>query len=292
MEPAACQSGGARRSLTPVPRARYDTGMSAAVPGQNWDPDRYARNARFVAELGMPVVELLAPRPGERILDLGCGDGALTAKLAGLGCRVVGVDASLAQARAARQRGLDVAVVDGHDLPLRPAFDAVFSNAALHWMPHARAVMAGVWRALEPGGRFVAEMGGRGNVAAIRSALYTALDRRGIDAAAIDPWYFPDPDAYAALLREQGFSVLSMELLPRPTPLPGDMAGWLATFAETFTVVLPEADRPAFVAEVCRMLEPGLRAPDGRWVADYVRLRFAALKPSVPTSRIVQRGTD
>src|SRR5512142_2028530 len=138
---------------------------------QTWDPERYARNARFVADLGMPVVELLAPKSGERILDLGCGDGALTEKLVAMGCTVVGVDGSAEQVAAARARGLDCHVMDGEQLTFNNEFDAVFSNAALHWMKRADAVIAGVWRALKPGGRFVAECGGHGNIKAIETAL-------------------------------------------------------------------------------------------------------------------------
>ena len=140
--------------------------MTSAIP-QTWNPDQYARNAGFVPALGLPVVELLDPQPGERILDLGCGDGVLTEKLASLGCQVVGVDSSAAQVAAAQARGLDARVVDAHELPFEAEFDAVFSNAALHWMRQPEAVIAGVWRALEPGGRFVGELGGAGNIAPV-----------------------------------------------------------------------------------------------------------------------------
>src|SRR5579862_57880 len=145
---------------------------------QTWDPDSYARNARFVSDLGAPVVELLAPRPGERILDLGCGDGALTAKLVALGCDVVGVDASAAQVDAARRIGLDARVGDGNLLNFDAEFDAVFSNAAIHWMNRPDDVIAGVSRALKPVGRFVGEFGGYGCVEKIKRALIASLKRR------------------------------------------------------------------------------------------------------------------
>jgi trans-aconitate methyltransferase len=247
---------------------------------QHWDPDRYARNARFVADLGQPVLELLAPRPGERILDLGCGDGPLTEKIAALDVQVVGVDASAEQIAAARARGLDARVVDGQALAVDREFDAVFSNAALHWMLDPDAAIDGVWRALRPGGRFVGEMGGAGNVDIIMTALVAALDRRGLDGRSAIPWYFPTPEVYGGKLAARGFRVDSIELIPRMTPLPGAMAGWLETFAENFLATVAEADRPAMIAEVTEALAPDLRDPEGNWSADYVRLRFAAHKPA------------
>jgi trans-aconitate methyltransferase len=247
---------------------------------QTWDPERYARNARFVADLGAPVVELLAPCAGERILDLGCGDGVLTAKLVAAGCEVVGVDSSAAQIEAARKLGLDARVMSGEALNFDAQFDAVFSNAALHWMKRADDVIAGVWHALRPGGRFVAEMGGHGCVDKIRTALEAALTRRGIDPDAVNPWYFPDVAEYRARLEHCGFTVDYIALIQRPTPLPGDLGGWLETFAEAFIACVPTGDRPAFIEEVRAALAPQLRNADGVWIADYVRLRFAARKPA------------
>lgn len=247
---------------------------------QQWDPRRYARDAGFVAELGRPVVELLAPRPGERILDLGCGDGVLTAHLASLGCRVLGVDGSPEQVEAARRLGLDVRVMDGQALDFDAEFDAVFSNAALHWMKRdPDAVIAGVWRALRPGGRFVAEFGGHGCVAHIQAALLAGLARRGIDGRAHHPWYFPTEAEYRRRLETGGFQVLEMRLFPRPTPLPGDVVAWLEVFAGPFLAPLPESERPGFLEELREALAPDLRGPDGVWTVDYVRLRFAARKP-------------
>jgi trans-aconitate methyltransferase len=248
------------------------------MASQTWDPERYARNARFVSDLAAMVVELLAPEPGEKILDLGCGDGVLTAKLTTMGCSVVGVDGSSAQIEAARKLGLDARVMDGEKLSFNGEFDAVFSNAALHWMRNPEAVISGVWRALQPKGRFVAEFGGHGCVAKIQKALVGALNRRGLDGEAAVPWYFPTPEEYSGLLKKNGFSVASIALVPRPTPLPGDVTGWLETFGESFTACLPLAERSAYIAEVRETLRPELADSAGNWTADYVRLRFAAIK--------------
>lgn len=248
-------------------------------PTQRWDPARYARTARFVTDLGVPLLDMLAPRAGERVLDLGCGDGPLTEKIAAAGCQVVALDSSAEQVEAARARGLDARVGDGQALTFRDAFDAVFSNAALHWMRDPDAVIAGVWRALAPGGRFVGEMGGAGNVALITAALVEALKRRGFDGAAAVPWYFPSAEVYRGKLEARGFAVDTIALFPRPTPLPGAMADWLETFAESFLVQIPAEERPAFLAEVSAALEPDLRDAEGAWSADYVRLRFQATKP-------------
>jgi trans-aconitate methyltransferase len=249
------------------------------MTAQRWSAEGYATNARFVAELGAPVVELLAPVPGEAILDLGCGDGHLTERLVALGCEVVGVDASPELVAAARSRGLDVRLQDAQALDLPERFDAVFSNAALHWMKDAGAVIAGVHRHLRPGGRFVGEMGGHGNVAAIVTALVAVLARRGIDARPLHPWHFPTAGAWRALLEQQGFTVESVALIPRPTPLPTGMAGWLQTFAAPFLRALPAGERESATAEAVALLEPALRDPTGAWTADYVRLRFRAVRP-------------
>ncbi len=245
----------------------------------DWSAATYAANARFVADLGAPVLALLDPRPGERILDLGCGDGALTARIAAAGAQVIGVDGSPDMVAAARARNLDAHVMDGQNLTFRACFDGVFSNAAPHWMPAAEAVIAGIARALKPGGRFVGEMGGHGNVASITVALHAALRARGLDPAAGFAWFFPTAEHYADLLRRHGFRVETVQLIHRPTRLPTGMAGWFATFAGPFLVRLPPAEHEAFLREAEALLAPVLRTEAGDWIADYVRIRFAANLP-------------
>lgn len=245
---------------------------------QRWNAARYQKHAAFVPALGQPVLELLAPQPGERILDLGCGEGALTAVLAEAGAEVVGVDASPELVEAAQARGVDARLGSGEALTFHEEFDAVFSNAALHWMPQADRVIAGVARALKPGGRFVGEMGGHGNVAAIVTALHAALWERGREFGSVYPWYFPTAEAYAAKLEAAGFSVGQASLIPRPTPLPTGVKGWLGTFAQPFLARIDEREQAAVLSEVETLLAPSLRDEAGRWMADYVRLRFAAVK--------------
>ena len=243
---------------------------------QRWDPTTYARNARFVADLAGEVVALLGPREGERLLDVGCGDGVLPARLAASGATVVGADASVELLAAARERGLDVREADAQALAFEAEFDAVFSNAALHWMLRPDAVLAGVARALRPGGRFVAEFGGHGNVAAPRVALAAVLARRGLDADALTPWYLPTAEEYRARLEDAGFVVERVALQPRATPLPGEMANWLETFAQPFLAALAPDDRERAIAETVALLRPALCDGAGRWTADYVRLRVRA----------------
>src|SRR5262249_36148547 len=151
--------------------------------------------------------QLLAPQPGELILDLGCGDGALTEKLAACGCKVIGVDSSIQQLQAARKRNLTTVMMDGHGLGFKRRLDAVFTNAALHWMKQPRQVVAGIADSLKPRGRFVGEFSGKGNVEKIRSALHATLRRHGIDPMPIDPWYYPSPEEYSQLLSDNGFTV-------------------------------------------------------------------------------------
>jgi trans-aconitate methyltransferase len=250
---------------------------------QTWDPERYARNARFVSDLGAPVVELLAPQAGERILDLGCGDGALTEKLVGLGCRVVGIDASTEQIAAARARGLDAEVGSGETLTFDDEFDAVFSNAALHWMPRAEAVARGIHRALRPGGRLALEMGGHGNTKAVLAAVDRAVRELGVAEIPqpFAPWYFPKLGEYTSLLESAGFAVRYAVLFDRPSPMPDHdgergITEWLSTFAAPWLAPVAQPTRARLLERVAELAQPTLLR-DGVWQIDYVRLRVEAV---------------
>jgi trans-aconitate methyltransferase len=256
------------------------TVSSQSPSSQSWSAADYAANAHFVPALGQPVLDLLQPQPGERILDLGCGDGILTEKLVALGAKVVGIDNSTDMIAAARLRGIDAREMDARSLTFENEFNAVFSNAALHWVKDdPDAPVAGAFRALVAGGRFVGELGGHGCVSAITVALMATLEHRGIgDAVSLIPWYFPTVDEYEVRLRRAGFVPQSVQLLPRPTPLPTGMRGWLETFANPFCAALAQNERDGFLDEVTAMLKPVLCDSQGRWTADYMRLRFAAIK--------------
>jgi SAM-dependent methyltransferase len=244
---------------------------------QSWSPASYETHARFVSDLAGAVLEWLAPVAGERILDLGCGDGVLTEELVRLGAVVTGVDISDELLTAARTRGLDIRRMDGEALEFTDEFDAVFSNAALHWMTGAEAVVSGVYRALRPSGRFVAEFGGHGNVAAIVTAMRAVAMRRGGDVSLAGPWFFPSVEVYRDMLVKYGFDVRRIGLFPRPTPLKTGMGAWLKLFRRPFFAQFGSGSETA-VAEVEDLLRPALCDARGNWTADYVRLRVEATK--------------
>jgi trans-aconitate methyltransferase len=252
--------------------------MRRPILAQTWDAETYGQNGAFVYGLAGGVLEWLAAQPGERILDLGCGDGQLTQRIASAGASVVGLDASPQMAAAARSRGIEVDEGSAESMPYAAhCFDAVFSNAALHWVRDQDAMMAEVRRVLRPGGRFVAEMGGHGNIAAIRAALMAVMERHGFDGREDNVNYYPTPEAYARRLERHGFQVERIALIPRPTSLAeGGMSGWIRTFRRGVLDTLPEAKRETVIEEAVTLLEPVLRDEDGNWTADYVRLRFIA----------------
>jgi SAM-dependent methyltransferase len=243
--------------------------------GQAWSARDYAANAGFVPALGADVLALLDPQNGEHILDLGCGDGVLTAKLVQSGAQVTGLEPDPDLCRAATSRGITVLSQDAHDPFGANQYDAVFSNAALHWMRAPEIVIANVFVALRPGGRFVAEQGGFGNVATIVTAMNAALEAAGLNARF--PWDFPSPSLQKQRLKRAGFDVTAIALIPRPTPLPTGISGWLRTFAGPFIGTLPVERQAQILMDAERRMF-SLHDPVEGWMADYVRLRFAARK--------------
>jgi len=242
----------------------------------NWSAQAYAANAAFVPELGAGILEWLDPKPGELILDLGCGDGTLAGKIAAAEAEVIGVDSSESMLQAARSRGIEAVRMEVEHLTFQPDFDAVFSNAVLHWTRDIDAVLDVVHRALLPGGRFVGEFGGHGNIAAIMVALQVALAEQG--AQAKSPWYFPTERQFGERLEAHGFRVERLQRFGRPTPLPTGIDGWLETFAFPLLTPLEEPARADVIAHAKELLAPVLQDETGQWNADYVRLRFAARK--------------
>lgn len=256
-------------------------------PASLWSPADYAANAGFVPALGAPALALLAPQPGEIILDVGCGDGVLTAQISAAGAKVIGLDASEAMIEVARARGVDAFVADAQALDLDNQalrfgqFDAAFSNAALHWMLDPNAVAAGIFKILRSGGRFVGEMGGEGNIATLRRGIRDELDARSYQLPAEDPQWYPGIEEFTRVYRSAGFVDIRAELIPRPTPLPAGVAGWVKTFRAGWLDIaqVPASARDEVAAAIEQRLAPVLRRPDGSWFADYVRLRFTMRKP-------------
>jgi ubiquinone/menaquinone biosynthesis C-methylase UbiE len=247
---------------------------------QTWDPLAYARNGAFVHSLAGGVLEWLNADVGEYILDLGCGDGQLTQRIAATGAQVLGVDASPEMVAAARERGIEAELANAESLPFHDGtFDAVFSNAALHWVRDQDAMLAQVHRVLKPGGRFAAEMGGHGNIAAIRVALASVLERHGFGDREEGVNYYPTAETYTQRMNRHGFRVEQIALIPRPTKLAENgMEGWLRTFRRGVLDGLPEGASECVVKETSELLALALRDEDGNWIADYVRLRFVARK--------------
>ncbi len=264
-------------SLARMRAAAHLLGMNSA-----WNPTLYDDHASFVSDLASDLVVWLRPQKGERILDLGCGTGTLTAEIARHGALVTGVDQSPEMIEGAREKyaELEFDVVDGQALRYAAEFAAVFSNAALHWMPSAVDVVRGVNRALVPGGRFVAEFGAGGNVATVIRAVTAVLQEWHIDPAPYLSWYFPSPGQYASLLESEGFQVRQLSCFERPTPLPGanGLATWLGLFQARLMTELEITGRwPELCAKASEQCQKELFR-DGRWLIDYVRLRVVATK--------------
>ncbi len=250
-----------------------------------WDAALYDDRHAFVHQMAAGVIDLLAPQSGERILDLGCGTGPLTQQIADHGADVLGVDASPAMVERARASypGLSFDVADATTMAFDRPFDAVFSNAVLHWVKPPAAAVARMFAALRPGGRLVLEMGGHGNVAAVLAAAAAAGREVGLDLSALlDVNYFPTLGQYAALLEAGGFAVELAMLFDRPTPLDGDagLLNWLQMFRPAALDAIPADRRDAFVAALEGRAR-GTLFRNGGWHADYRRLRIRAVRPAV-----------
>lgn len=248
-----------------------------------WNATLYEDKHAFVWQYGEALLELLSPQAGERILDLGCGTGQLTQKIAETGAIVMGIDQSHEMIEKAKNNypQLEFAVADARDFQVKEPFDAVFSNAALHWIPQADAVIHCIWRSLKPGGRFVAEFGGKGNVKAIVNALNSVLKEIGyFDLEKMNPWYFPSIGEYSNKLEKQGFDVTYAVLFDRPTPLEEGAAGignWITMFASNYISKLSPDQQIKAIKKVEECLQPILYR-DGIWYADYRRIRVFAIK--------------
>ena len=251
--------------------------------GADWNANLYDAKHDFVWKYGSDVVSLLDPRAGERILDLGCGTGHLTAQIAESGATVTGVDRSAEMVAAARLAypNLKFEIADAANLAFREEFDAVFSNATLHWIHEPELVLQGVWKALRPGGRFVAEFGGKKNIRAMQHAFDLALVELGAaKAGEVNPWYYPSVSEYSTLAERNGFEVRFITLFDRPTGLADGAAGlrnWIIMFGTDFLAKAGEVKREEFLGRVEEILRPKLFR-DGQWWADYRRLRLVAYK--------------
>jgi SAM-dependent methyltransferase len=245
-----------------------------AVSTSKWDAGDYARVGAFVAELGGAALDLLDPQPGERILDVGCGEGTLTKKIIERGATVLGIDNSSEMIAAARANGIDALLLDAADMQFFAEFDAAFSNATLHWVLAKEQAARAILRALRPGGRFAGEMGGEGNLAKLREALDEELIIRGyIPPAEASNWY-ASPDEFAAVYEAAGFDQIDARLIERPTAIEHGVAAWVTTFRKGWLdrAGVPEGERGEIAAAVADRV--------GSNVADYVRLRFIMRKPA------------
>ena len=238
-----------------------------------WDAADYARVGGFVPALGQAALELLDPQPGEAILDVGCGDGALTQQILERGASVVGIDNSLSMVGAARARGLDARLMDAAQLKFGEAFDAVFSNATLHWVLDKERAARAIWFALKAGGRFAGEMGGEGNLAVLRQALDDELVARGFGPPTFAANWYPSVEEFVALYEAAGFRDIDARLIERPTPLEHGVAAWVLTFRAGWL------DRAGVPDDERQTIADAVAARVGTEIADYVRLRFIMRKP-------------
>ncbi|MFC5530148.1 class I SAM-dependent methyltransferase [Cohnella yongneupensis] len=250
----------------------------------HWEADKYDGSMRFVSAFGSNMLEMLNPQPGEVIVDFGCGTGDLAARIAECGATVTGVDISPVMVERARTKypHITFECADAIGWLATRQYDAVFSNAALHWMQDAEAAVKTMANCLRVGGRLVAEFGGYGNVGSIVKAVRETLEAKGRTDAFVMPWYFPKVGQYAALLEREGFEVLMAILFDRPTPLEDGeqgMMGWLRMFGTAMVPNATDAEMDNWFAEACQRMKDECYM-DGQWTADYRRIRIQAIKHS------------
>lgn len=268
-------------AATTPPILCFDTDMS----NNPWDAQTYDARFGFVTAYGADQIDVLDPQPDETILDLGCGTGHHAAQIAARGAHVVGMDLDETMLAKARQdhpevefRAADATAFDLAALEVEQPFDACFSNAALHWMVPQAVVLANVRGVLLDGARFVAEMGGAGNIATLDLSLRTGLGELGLSEVDVPTNHFPTLGEQATALEGAGFRVDRAHWFARPTPLGADVtaADWTKHFRAATWGVVP-AERHDELSDVIDTVaaERGLLTDDG-WVADYCRLRFVA----------------
>ncbi len=252
-------------------------------PTNTWNSELYPSSHAFVWQYGRDLLALLAPKPGERILDVGCGTGQLTSEIAQAGAHVVGLDYSADMIAAARANfpGLQFVVADIAAITYDNEFDAIFSNAALHWVKNQDAAIANMARALRTRGRLVFEMGGRGNIRQLWNAALQAFSELGVNNAdELSPRFYPSIGEYAPMLEAHGLLVTFAVLFDRPTPLEGGEQGlrnWLQMFGASAIARLSPGQREEFFRRTEDLARPALSS-NGQWTADYKRLRMIAVK--------------
>lgn len=235
----------------------------------------------FIAQLGAKPLSLLQPQTGERILDLGCGNGNLTAQIAAAGAIPTGIDLSENMIKLAKEHypELDIQVSDATQYRTDSHFDAVFSNAAIHWIKDAPAVARTIWHALREGGRFVAEFAGSGNISILTDAIKQELESHGYEWEGRDPWYFPTIGEYTSLLEQTGFRVMFAQHFDKLSPLKNDVGilKWLDGFNNHFFHDVSPVDKESIYNAIEERVKPQLEH-NGQWMIDTSRMRIIAIK--------------
>ncbi len=251
--------------------------MKKTEETNHWNPENYNKHTSFVSALAMPVVDLLDPKEGECILDVGCGDGTLAVEMECSGAKVVGVDMSAEMIDWAKAKGIEAYVGSVTDLDYEDEFDAVFSNAMLHWVKDANGAVQNIAKSLKIGGRFICEFGGKGNAYYLVSAMQEVFTNHPEFGDFDNPWYFPSVEEYTKVLESEGFSVEYIEIIPRPTPM-DDISNWLDIFANGVTSHLSTEQYEVFKKEVIKILKTTIYSEKEGWMLDYKRLRVKAIK--------------